>query len=515
MPARRRIGIPTMRLSFVASLLLFFAVDASATTFTVTLLTDPSPDGCLPGDCSLREAIEAAEMNDPGGPGDVVLVPAGTITLSSSRGSLAVAQPVRVQGAGSDVTSIRNAQGGTLFEANQGANLALVGLGLESDFGGSVGASISVYTADGSRVTMDDVLVKEGHVLANSGNVMEIRHSRLLDSLADNGGDVLVEDSTMANVALMTSVSETTLRRVVLDNSLDPEPGPGVYENVYLVAGLLAIEDSTITHSSIYVPSTATLALNRVQYVDNTGPIRTDGAATVTIEDSVFEGNLVRALYAAGDADWTISGSTFVDNRVDGNAGGAIVFEDDTFLHISNSTFSGNSFTVAAAAGGARGGAIGYRNGSGAHLVLTQVTIVPPIASPVGVVGTAIGGLGGGAIIDFSNTIVRGSCAMDAGVLLNNAGNIESPGHGCGFDTTENRVDVDPADLALGVLGAHGGFTPTYLPGEDSVAIDHGSAPQCLPVDQRGWARPGGVRCDVGAVEADADDTLFVDGFEG
>jgi hypothetical protein len=110
---------------------------------------------------------------------------------------------------------------------------------------------------------------------------------------------------------------------------------------------------------------------------------------------------------------------------------------------------------------------------------------------------------------------VRGSCAMDAGVLLNNAGNIESPGHGCGFDTQINRVDVDPDDIALGVLGEHGGFTPTYLPGEDSVAIDHGSAAQCLFVDQRGWSRPGGARCDVGAVEADADDTLFVDGFEG
>jgi hypothetical protein len=177
---------------------------------------------------------------------------------------------------------------------------------------------------------------------------MEIRHSRLLDSLTDNGGDLLVEDSTMANVSLISSAPETTLRRVVLDNSLDPEPSPGVYENVYVLAGLLTIEDSTITHSSVYLPSTAALVLRRVQYLDNTGPIHTEGAATVTIENSVFDGNLVRALYAAGDADWTISGSTFVDNRVDGNAGGAIVFEDNTFLHISNSTFSGNTFTVVA-----------------------------------------------------------------------------------------------------------------------------------------------------------------------
>ncbi|WP_422241002.1 choice-of-anchor Q domain-containing protein [Dokdonella sp.] len=44
--------------------------------------------------------------------------------------------------------------------------------------------------------------------------------------------------------------------------------------------------------------------------------------------------------------------------------------------------------------------------------------------------------------------------------------------------------------------------------------MDRASTPQCLPTDQRRYARPGGVRCDVGAVEADADDTLFANGFE-
>ena len=57
--------------------------------------------------------------------------------------------------------------------------------------------------------------------------------------------------------------------------------------------------------------------------------------------------------------------------------------------------------------------------------------------------------------------------------------------------------------------------TPTILPGVGSLAINRGGTPQCLPTDQRGYARPGGARCDIGAVEADADDTLFADGFDG
>jgi hypothetical protein len=254
--------------------------------------------------------------------------------------------------------------------------------------------------------------------------------------------------------------------------------------------------------------------MRRVHYIDNAGPVRTDTAVTVTIEDSLFEDNTVRAVYASGGAEWTISGSSFVNNRVDGNAGGAIVLEDDTTLRIRNSTFSGNSFTVEAAADGARGAAIGFRNGTGAQLILTHVTLVRPNTMPVGVVGTVIGGHGNGVTLTLSNSIVRGTCGMNTGVLFNNAGNIESVGDTCGLDPQTNRINVSVASLALGSLANNGGPTPTHLPATGSLAIDRASTPQCLPTDQRGYARPGGVRCDVGALEADGDDTLFADGFE-
>jgi hypothetical protein len=286
--------------------------------------------------------------------------------------------------------------------------------------------------------------------------------------------------------------------------------------NASLDAGTLTIEDSTFTDGSILLDDAATeLTLRRVHYLDNAGPVRTEAAAEVTIEDSLFEGNLVRALYAAGGAEWNVNGSSFVDNLVDGNAGGAIVLEDDTVLRIRNSTFAGNSFAADAAADGARGAAIGYRNGNGAHLILTHATFVAPENLPPGAVGSAIGGHGGGVAVDISNSIVNGDCGMDAGMLQNNAGNIESPGNACGLDPDFNDAGISTADLALGALGEHAGQTPTFLPGADSHAVDRASTPQCLAIDQRGYARPGGARCDVGAVESDADDTLFADGFDG
>lgn len=500
----------------VALLLVLPALNADAETFTVTRTNDPSPDGCLPGDCSLREAMEAADANDPSGEPDVILLPAGTLEVRSVWGVLpSVSQPLRVQGAGSQQTLIQNTQSHqTLFTTQEGGQLALVGLGLEVVFNGNIGSTISVDVGAVSWVTMTDVLVKEGHVIVEEGAAMEIRQSRLLDRLNTYGGDVLVEDSTLANLRQNGETSSATLRRVVLDNSLDPNPTPGVGGNVYVTVGTLLIEDSTIRNSSVYIDGTpATITLRRVHYSDNTGPIRTENASSLTIEDSLFEDNSVRALYAAGGAEWNVRGSSFVNNRVDGNAGGAIVLEDDTELRIENSTFSGNSFTVEAAADGARGAAIGFRNATGAQLILRHVTLVRPTFMPTGIVGTVIGGHGNGVTLDIGNTILHGTCGMNSSVLGNNSGNIESNGDTCWLDTEQNRVNVSSASLALGTLGDNGGATPTHLPAAGSLAIDRASAPQCLPTDQRGFRRHGGARCDVGAVEADSPD-LFANGFE-
>lgn len=516
-----------MRRALATFLLALLSLDVHAETFQVTHLDDPSPDGCQPGDCSLREAMIAAASNDPLGPIDTINLPAGTYHLE--RGEFdQIRQPLRVRGAGPGQTRIASDDVSVdLFEVGEGGDLVLEDLELDSQKSALIGRPGSVFS-------LDNVVVLAGPVSIDPRASGRIRNSEIRRSLHCNG-TVLVEDSTIFNyyqqITPAFDAPVATLRRVLVDNT--PVPHSPVIMNSY--AGTLTIErstlvnaelwfwgaasvsisDSTITGSTVYLNNDdGNLDLRRVRYIDNTGPIRTESTATVTVEDSVFEGNRVRALYAAGGADWTISGSSFVNNRVDGNAGGAIVVEDNTTLRIRNSTFSGNSFTVQAASDGARGAAIGFRNGSGSHLILTHVTIVPPTVMPIGIVGTAIGGLGTGMTLDLSNSIVRGSCGMASSTLQNNAGNIESPGNTCGLDSEQNRVNIASASLALGPLGNHGGWTPTHLPASSSFAIDRASTPQCLPLDQRRLPRPGGVRCDVGAVEADADDTLFADDFE-
>jgi hypothetical protein len=536
-----------MRLLPLACLFLAFAPAAHADIFNVTRTDDPLPDACAPGDCSLREAMEAAQANDPFGAADEIVLPAGTHTLI--RGPLgAIHQALRIRGAGSTQTRVETTdEEFGVFVADSDLGIAIEGL--------AIAAPYALVADTDSVLSLDDIVAESGTTTFGQGASVVMRDSELRRTLYCYG-EVLIEDSAIFNLYIMSPQEgepAVTLRRSLVDGTLYPDPplastitihagtltveestiadsalrlfAPNTTEvrrsmimrsNASLDAGTLTIEDSTITGGSILLDDATTeLTMRRVRYLDNAGPVRTEAAAEVTIEDSLFEGNLVRALYAAGGAEWNVSGSSFVDNLVDGNAGGAIVLEDDTVLRIRNSTFAGNSFSADAAADGARGAAIGYRNGSGAHLILTHVTLVAPEDLPPGAVGSAIGGHDGSTIVDVSNSIVRGSCGMNAGVLQNNAGNIESPGDVCGFDAEFNDVGISAANLALGALGDHGGPTPTFLPGEDSRAVDRASTPQCLAVDQRGYARPGGVRCDVGSVESDADDTLFADGFDG
>lgn len=498
-----------------------------AATFIVTRFDDPLPDVCAPADCSLREAIAVTDANDPFAGTDDIVLSAGTYTLI--RGSLeAVNQNLNVRGAGSAQTRVETTVEDALFNAAAGAELTLTGVALDGD--------AAVISDVDSTVTLVDVVVEEGAVIVAGNSVMNIYLSELRRSLRSYG-TLLLQNSRIFNLYQHPNPDaeppEATLRNSTVDGTL--YPGAPLPSSLTVHAGALTIEnsimqdsnlrffgagsarvyDTTITRSSVLADNAGmSLLLDGVRYVDNAKPVRTDAAASITIRDSEFRDNTARALYAAGGANWNVSGSTFVNNRVDDNAGGAILLEDGTDLNISNSTFSNNTFTTAAASGGARGAAIGYRSNTGAHLILRHVTFVAPGFLPAGVVGSVLAGYGNAVTVDVSNSILKGSCAMDVGVLANASGNIEGSGNTCGFDTQTNRINASAAALALGSLGDHGGMTATYLPSAGSLAIDHASLGQCLAKDQRGEIRPYGAGCDVGAVEV-GDDTIFADDFEG
>ena len=109
MGSQRKSGQPSPSPGVLQGLLLLVATVIVSTdltwaaTFTVTKTADTN-DGICDGDCSLREAIIAANAN-PGA--DTIILPAGIYTLTipgtgeqaAATGDLDITQPVTISGA--------------------------------------------------------------------------------------------------------------------------------------------------------------------------------------------------------------------------------------------------------------------------------------------------------------------------------------------------------------------------------------------------------------------------------
>ena len=80
--------------------------------------------------------------------------------------------------------------------------------------------------------------------------------------------------------------------------------------------------------------------------------------------------------------------------------------------------------------------------------------------------------------------------------------------------------EMQNTDAMLGALLDNGGLTPTHKPEDSRVLLDQIPIFSCtdnqsmaIAVDQRGFTRPMGAKCDVGSVE-NPSDVNFADGFE-
>jgi CSLREA domain-containing protein len=162
------------------------APHAAAATFTVTRLDDPAPDACMLLDCSLREAVLAA--NSTAG-ADAITLPAGHFRLSiagagedgGATGDLDLLDGVTITGMGARLTSI-DAQG----------------IDRVFDVGSGVHAVISDVTVTGGATSGNG----GGLRAAGSGSL-----SLLRDSIADNrslGNGGGIDSSTTLSVVSST-----------------------------------------------------------------------------------------------------------------------------------------------------------------------------------------------------------------------------------------------------------------------------------------------------------------------
>ena len=115
---RRENPLPSLRIVLLAGFVLLAPSFAAAATYVVTRTDDPPPGACAVGDCSLREAVLAA--NATAGT-DTIQLPTGTLTITI--GEIAVDDDLAIEGSGIDTTILHHALP-TLLHV-EGAALAL------------------------------------------------------------------------------------------------------------------------------------------------------------------------------------------------------------------------------------------------------------------------------------------------------------------------------------------------------------------------------------------------------
>ena len=331
------------------------------------------------------------------------------------------------------------------------------------------------------------------------------------DRITVPAGDYHLTQSTALNITSVLDIIGASARTVTVRQLGDIDTGEGT-DRVFNVtpSGQALLRRLTITNGRADSRNNhfggnirnnqGALTLDEVAVVGgeaNSGGGVANLAGDLTITQSTFSGNQAPAeVDAGGDAGAIL------------NVGNAKV---PATLQIDTSTVSGNDARLV-------GGIFSYGHTDN-KVVVTNSTIAFNTSGDRG-------GGGGVGINDgtatFENTIVSNNasridvthpnCSVAATAALGSLGHNLEDATDCGFKATGDIQGVDPF---LGKLSDNGGQTDTHALSADSKALDAANDATCLAADQRGFFRPQGPACDIGAYERDQPPETTLNGPSG
>ena len=517
---------------------------ASATTFTVSNLNDM-------GAGSLRQATISA--NSDGSPPSTVQFLdglSGTITLTS--GPIGITKPITIQGPGSDIIAVSGNNASNIFSVStvfstvkaatisgltledghaNGRGGAIYAYGslivnntvINNSYSSSAGGGIAVeggpgpgYYATLNSVTLQSNSAKKGcgFYLAFVSDVTITGVSSQTNTCSVNGGggsvylDDNVSSAQISNSTITGNTggglvlargAQTISGTLIANNDAGIANGGGIYVSPSSGVYQLSITDSTISGNKAHVGGGVSAYNSAITLIH----------AQVVNNSAQSAGGLLLGLGSAANSV-LIQDSTISANQ-SGDRGGGIGFALDlkADVHISNSTFAGNSATII-------GGALYTYTGSGSgQLTLESVTVA----------GNSAGRSGGIYASSPINAVLHdciianNTATTDAditGFFSANYNLIRTPGS-ASLSGAHNIFATDPM---LGSFGDYGGETQTFLPKPGSPALNAGdpaytsSTPPI--VDQRALTRVVGGTIDLGSTERQSnEDTIFLDRFAG
>jgi CSLREA domain-containing protein len=471
-------------------LVLAFAPSALARTFTVTRSDDAVPSSCQRNDCSLREAIAAADAHRGADTvefgnalsGDTIVLARGALQL---RRELTIAGPgaQKLAVSGNQLSRIFHVVGGRITISgitiknghedatptgpkcpNSSASFYMFGGGILQDAGNLKLERVKVSNNSVERSPPGGAIVGGGGIGIIDGK-LRLTRSRLAGNTADGGA--ISEGGGIVNC-----IGAVTLNRTAVANN---------------AVSATAISDGggILSGNGTGNPGELTVIRSTVRGNNSTAGSIGDGGGI-----SVVGGPLTMMASTISANTATVSGGgTLADG------GGLYIISSPAV--VTNSTIVEN-FAIAQ---GAAGGGILLGGGTTPSLRLQSSTLARNTADGT---NSAVGGnLAGSKFARLLNTIVakgKGDAAV-----ANCDDDVRFSGHSledrntCGFDGEGDRVNKNPL---LRDLSNNGGPTDTMALKPGSPAVDHAGRRSSPKLDQRGFVR--GRNPDIGAFELGA-----------
>jgi trimeric autotransporter adhesin len=357
--ANKRLALGAWALLLVLGLLVLPVQPASAATFTVTKTADTN-DGTCNADCSLREAIVAA--NASAGP-RTITIPAGTYTLSiaganenaAATGDLDILQSMTLNGAGSASTIIQaGASAGSgidkVFSVNPNFDVALdvtfsgmtirFGKNPSGYFGDGFGGGLDFEASGTGNLTLTDCIVTDNSTTDGDGGGLTATNT------PGGSGQVTITNSTLANnhparvgagnspvgggIFFGINMKFSLTNTIITGNSVMGSGGQGQGGGIYYFG------DATPAGSTIHGG-----AISNNQAPSDGGGIYTGDALTID-QGTLISGNSSDGngggLWNNATGTTTLNNVTVINNSATGAGGG--IRNDGNASAILNVSFS-------------------------------------------------------------------------------------------------------------------------------------------------------------------------------
>jgi CSLREA domain-containing protein len=467
---------------------LAFATGAQAKTFEVTRASDPNPGNCMPRDCSLREAVQAA--NARAGADRVVLPRRDR------------AYKLTIPGDTSD-----DGRDGDLDVSNDSLAIVHPGKGRATIRGVDIDDRIFDVFA-GAPLRLSRVKVTGGELLPANGTGGAIRAT----------ARVSIKKSVVAGNSTeeLGGAIDTNFALTISDSLITRNRATGQGGALNTGEGALRITNSVLSRNDTGSTGGAirsvdgSITIVRSRFIRNDaaglgGAIRNAGTlGSVLIDRSAFSGNSSGAAGGAlelNEGSVTIRASTINDNRAIEEGGG--ITAAATVLNVVNSTIAGNRTN--ALGGGIHAALTADVSLNGVTVVRNRAGADDPGPAPT---------TGGGiyqidSLFEVRNSLIALNTIGEGGVQSNDCegetysslgNNLLSTDVECdGFTATGDLVRANPK---IGQLGRNGGPTATIELRRGSPAIGKAHRPSAPNRDQRGRRRDN--QPDIGAFERGA-----------